>query len=403
MNNQPYEAPPRFWPPKLKHWWMAGTRGWRGRMCRKNGIVDIDIRGLEHVRQAVSSGSGVLLTPNHPFHYDTYCVAHASDQLRMPFYYMAAWQVFNKVGRIGQWSLQSSGCFSVNREGNDTHSFRTAIELLQNRVNPLAIFPEGEVYHTNDRVTPFREGAAMIGLMAARKADRPIVAIPVAIKYWYADDPLERMLSTLSDLERRIYWRPRPDLNPIERLYRLAGVLLAVKEVEYLGHPQTGSVNERLDRMLQHVLGGHERFLEISTSTIPVPERIKEVRRRAIDKLETVKPDQAHYRPLTHALEDMFLVTQLYSYPGNYVAERPTLERLAETIDKLEEDMLDIGFPTIRGQRRVTVQFDQPIELPKEKGGREQVTQLTTTLESGVQSMLDQLNAEANRPVLSGM
>lgn len=401
MNIVPYELPPKAWDPTLKPWWVAATRPFRARTCRKNGIVDIAVRGIEHIRSAVRSGAGVLITPNHPFHYDAYCVVHAADQIRLPLYYMAGWQVFARLGTLGQWSLQSSGCFSVNREGNDTRAFRTAIDLLQSRTNPLAIFPEGEVYHTNDRVTPFREGAAMIGLMAARKADRPIVAIPAAIKQWYTDEPLESLLDMLSTLERRMYWRPRLDMNPIERLYRLAGVLLAVKEVEYLGHPQTGHVNHRLERMLHHILGGHEQFLEIGNASGQIPDRIKEVRRRAIEKLDGVKPDEAHFRPLTHALEDMFLATQLFSYPGNYVAERPTLERFAETIDKLEEDMLNIGFPTPRGRKRVVVQFGQPIELPKDKGPRDQVSQLTAQLESRVQAMLDQLNAEANRPVLA--
>ena len=43
-------------------------------------------------------------------------------------------------------------------------AFRQAVEILQSRPNPLVIFPEGEVYHLNQRITPFREGPAAMAL-----------------------------------------------------------------------------------------------------------------------------------------------------------------------------------------------------------------------------------------------
>jgi hypothetical protein len=378
------------------------TQPVRCRACRKNGIDDIEVRGLANVRHAIDSGAGVLLTPNHPFHYDTYTVVHASDQVGTAFYYMAAWQVFARVSRWAQWSLQNYGCFSVNREGNDTQAFRTAIDILQRRAHPLAIFAEGEVYHTNDRVTPFRDGAAMIGLMAARKSERPIVCIPVAIKYWLIDEPLAELEATLQSLEGRVYWRARPERTLVDRLYQLAAALLAIKEIEYLGEPKSGSVNQRLTHLLQHILLAHEAPLSITGDGKPVPERIKEIRRRAIERLESATDPPTDPMPWARALEDMFLATQLYSYPGNYVAEHPTIERLAETIDKLEEDMLGVPFPSIRGRRRVIVSFDEPIELPREKGGRDQVAEYSTRFESRVQAMIDQLNAEFPRAPMGG-
>ena len=57
----------------------------------------------------------------------------------------------------------------------------------------------------------------------------------------------------------------------------------------------------------------------------------------------------------------MFLVVQLYSYPGDYVAESPTIERVAETLDKFEEDVLNRFSATVRGSRRSRVAFGEPI------------------------------------------
>ena len=49
---------------------------------------------------------------------------------------------------------------------------------------------------------PFRDGAAAMALMAARKAERQVVIIPVAIKRWYIEDPRPSMLQTLDQLEK---------------------------------------------------------------------------------------------------------------------------------------------------------------------------------------------------------
>lgn len=65
--------------------------------------------------------------------------------------------------------LQQHGCFSVDREGTDMPAFRHAVAILKEKINPLVIFPEGEVYHINERVTPFREGPAAIVLTPSKK------------------------------------------------------------------------------------------------------------------------------------------------------------------------------------------------------------------------------------------
>ena len=40
------------------------------------------------------------------------------------------------------------------------------------RPEPLVVFPEGEMYHLGDQITPFHEGAAAMAIAAARKTDR---------------------------------------------------------------------------------------------------------------------------------------------------------------------------------------------------------------------------------------
>ena len=99
---------------------------------------------------------------------------------------------------------------------------------------------------------------------------------------------------------------------------------------------------------------------------------------------------------LTGEMEDLFFVVQLFSYPGNYVSEKPTMERLAETLDKFEEDVFRVSLPGVRGARRVVVRFGDPIEVSKEREGRDAVARFTDLLETKVQALLDQLNATAS-------
>ena len=99
--------------------------------------------------------------------------------------------------------------------------------------------------------------------------------------------------------------------------------------------------------------------------------------------------DAPEAEQLISDLDEMFLVVQAYSYPGDYVAQQPSIERMAETLDKFEEDVLGVKTATIRGARRVRVMFDEPIAVTSERGAGMSIASLTTLLEQRVQDMLD--------------
>jgi len=87
-------------------------------------------------------------------------------------------------------------------------------------------------------------------------------------------------------------------------------------------------------------------------------------------------------------LDEVFLVVQLYSYPGDYVRENPTIERLAETLDKFEEDVLKCYSATVRGERQSTITFGEPIPVEYSRD-RSVTARLTSQLEEQVQQLLD--------------
>jgi 1-acyl-sn-glycerol-3-phosphate acyltransferase len=371
------------------------VRAWfpmmRREMQTKAEIRNVELHGLEHLRAAVDAGTGILIAPNHSFHYDSYVLGHAAREIGLPFHIMAAWQVFHAATPFQRFVMQRSGVFSIDRESADLGAFKRAVEILRSHKCPLVIFPEGDIYHTNDRISPFREGAAAIAQSAAKRADRPLVIVPTAIKCRYVTDPTPGLLELMEQLERAVHWRPRPELPLTERIYRFAAGLLALKELEYLDQPQSGSIPQRTKRLANHILDEKEQRFGIQKPSDSVPERVKELRRRFIHELERPDLDAASYSQLKRDMEDLFLVIQLYSYPGDYVAEKPSIERIAETLDKFEEDVLRAKYPKPRGVRHATVRFGEPIPLSKDRASRDATAALTTQMEQRVQELLDRI------------
>ena len=356
-------------------------------------LMEIEVLGTEHVQRALSEKTGILITPNHCTHADPDTMYAVADAVGCPFYFMSTWHVFDSHGPIARRVLQWHGTFSVDREGADLQAFKQAVKVVQEEPFPLVVFPEGEVYHCNDRVTPFREGAAAVALTAAKRAERPVVCVPCAIKYRYLEDPTEGLLETMDELEREIFWRPRPDLPLAERIYNFAQAILALKEMEFLGHAATGKLPERTDALAKVILARLEKRHELTPGENTIPERVKDLRRITLKLLEDVPPEDPQHKRLNDDLDDLFLVVQLFSYPGDYVAEKPNIERLAETLDKFEEDVLGKYSATIRTARKVTIQLGEPIAV---EGGRRRkgaAREMIDRLETTVQEMLDGLIA----------
>ncbi|MCH7919646.1 MAG: hypothetical protein IIC50_16880 [Planctomycetes bacterium] len=64
---------------------------------------------------------------------------------------------------------------------------------------------------------------------------------------------------------------------------------------------------------------------------------------------------------LYHDLDGLFTAVQLYSYPGQYLREHPSVTRIAETLLKLEEDVLGEG--RYEGRRIAYLKFGAPIDV----------------------------------------
>ena len=385
-----------FRPPKPSRFWEWALTPVRRRVYRdRYGVRELEMRGEEHVQAALDGGHGVMFAVNHPAHGDPFVVFEAMARLREPCCYLAAWQVFAGWMGLKGFAFQRLGAFSIDREGTDMRAFRTAVDVLIQGDRSLVIFPEGDVYHLNDRITPLREGAAMIVLTAAHRRKRsngpPLYIIPCGLKYYYLQDPMVQVESIMGRLEEQIYWRPRPDRPLVERIHRYAEAILALKELEYRQTLTEGSLTQRIGSLSEHILRQMEErhFAKVSQEPIPVrvkqlrhqiPVRVKQLRHQILTTLgaqvmdvdavgetdsdgTTPNVDEEVVTIGRHDLEDLHLVTQLFSYPGDYVAEGTSIERICETIDKFEEDALGADCAGARTDRRAILRFGSPIDV----------------------------------------
>jgi len=402
MNRLPLsdQLPYRFHRPRLNPLCLwFGRRVGRSMLRREHRVEAFDFAGLDRLRPLLDRGDGVLLTPNHTDHADSHMMFELGRRLGRPFYFMAAYQTFRGKAT---WFLPRIGVFPVDREGSDLTAFKTGVDLLTRARNPLVVFPEGEIYHLNDRLTPLREGALAVAATAAKRlgaAGKTVWVVPVAIKYRYLEghDPTPALHDLMDELERRATWWLRRDLPLAGRVYHYAEGMLGLKEFEYLGEPRRGTLPDRLAALREFLLARLEASRLPANRRRPegasVPERVKDVRRACLDALADPATTPKAAAALRKDLHDVFVAAQTYSYPGDYLRQCPTLERAAETLTKFEEDFLGVHPAKPRGPRRGVIRVGEPIDVGARLAVagklRLAVPSLTAELEAAMQALLD--------------
>jgi 1-acyl-sn-glycerol-3-phosphate acyltransferase len=390
------QLPYRFYPPRIHPLWIWLGRFYIRRQVRRVFRVHaIEVVGLEPLKPLLERGDGVLIAPNHGDNADGGVMFEVGLRAGRPFCFMAAYQLFTGLNRF---HLPRIGAFPVDREGADRRAFKAGVEVLTAGRHPLVVFPEGEIYHMADRLTPLREGAAVLAVAAARKlaeAGRTAWIVPAAIKYRFLDghDPLPALERLMTDLEARFTWWPRTGHDLVERIYFYAEGMLALKELEYLGEVRHGPVKERIAALRASLLDRIEDRRLGRRSSDPDPVRVKELRRACLDALAAPGVTTEEAEALRRDLNDLFAAVQLYSYPGDYVKGCPTVERVAETLMKFEQDVFGItDLIRPRGPRRALVRLGAPIDvaaLGSSGKPRHAASALTAELERRIQGLLD--------------
>ncbi|MDP6525185.1 MAG: 1-acyl-sn-glycerol-3-phosphate acyltransferase [Kiritimatiellia bacterium] len=388
---KPYE----FRPPKFQPILAPLLQKLSERLMReKFKIRNITVEGDGELGRLAADGASLLIAPNHADHPDPHILLYAGKKHGLHFHFMAAREGFEKH-QVSAFMLQRMGCFSVDREGADLSAVRTAMQIVQEGKYPLVIFPEGEIYHHHEKLDDLNAGVATIVLRASGKvrSGKRCCVVPAAIRYRY-DEEVESTFSERMDvLETRIHWKPRPELPVVDRIYRFGRGMLALKEEEFLGHAQTGNLVERIADLQESLVSMIEDRRGAAAAGLSVPERIRWLRGRIRGKLidRESRPSQDEEKQMYDDLDTIFLAAQLYSYPGQYLRDEPSFNRIAETILKLEEDVLEKG--TYPAPMDANVRFGKPIdvaEFMKEHGldVKSAVNPITRCLSERIQEML---------------
>ncbi len=364
---------------------------------RKFRVRAVTVEGVGGVLDLARNGHAILVGPNHADHADPHVLLRVGGRHGLRFHFMASREGF-ETKRLQRMVLQRCGAFSVDREGADIAAFKTAVKILREARFPLVVFPEGEIYHHHERLDPLNEGVATILLRAAAKSPegRNAYLVPTALRYAYDESVASTFSDRLNALEERITWKPRDDMDVVDRIYRLGSGLLAIKEVEFLGQPQSGDLVDHISNLRNKLVGMIEQKHLPQERAGSIPERVKALRGRIRKQLTDPEADLSRdqEKSLYDDLDTLFVAVQLYSYPGQYLREERSVHRIAETILKLEEDVLGEAF--YASPRDVHIRFGAPIDVKaflkdRSLNAKTGVGPLTALLSAKIQSMLEDL------------
>ncbi len=352
---------------------------------------------------------GCLIAPNHAHYADPQVTFELARRAGRRVSFMATREAFDIAAGCWGWFLQRFGAFSVNRGGVNVEARKFARSVLVNGVYDLAMFPEGEIYLLNDVVMPLKPGAARLALEAASELERqgrprPVFIVPVAIKYWFLGEIGPALEATTSRLESQVFGGPRtgplyprivalgtellsraeekygvkpdPRLDLYDRVHWLRRTLLEQLERRHLGRVQEGFDFDRARKLMIRIQG---QLLQ---------------KRGAPGYYDA--PTAAADDPLTADLEAANLCARSVAFRDDYLIENPTPERMAETLNKLEREVLDKQIRSPLAKRRAIVRIAPPLDireyLAKEKAGAsldEVIEAVVIRLHDTLQSTLD--------------
>ncbi|MFO0845665.1 MAG: 1-acyl-sn-glycerol-3-phosphate acyltransferase [Gemmataceae bacterium] len=335
-----FVEPYRFIPPfRGTFWFWAAGRYVLRNLKRKLGVVRWHFDGVELLRRSLDREAGILLTPNHSRWADPPVLGLLGQKAKTYLYFVASYHLF-RLGKVQGWLLNRLGGYSIWREGVDRESIKATAAILAGAERPVVLFPEGTWFRQNDRVGPLQDGLSLITRQAARQSSRPIVIHPVGIKYWLLADPTPEVLRRLEALERQLGWAPQRHLPTLGRVEKLGGALVAIKEIEYLGQPQPGDLDSRIVRLTESQVERLEKqHLGKRFDGWPL-ERIRRLRQHLTRQLHD--PARAGEREgVQEDLGDLLFCENLNAHSLEYLRERPSAERLAETVQRIEETVSD--------------------------------------------------------------
>jgi len=386
----------------LTRWLLPLALRWR--QVVKVECSEEDLRRLRALR-----GERVALFPNHPSNTDAAIIHHLSKLARQPFYYLCAREVFDRLLGCWGWLLRRVGVYSIVRGTPDRQSFKMTRELLTRPAAKVVIFPEGEVYSQNDSLLPFHSGVTQLLFWAQddllrQGKQEPIYVLPVAIKYKFVEEMGPAFLAALARLERALGLPDGRADEPYARLRRIGETVVEKLEVEYAApKDEQANLETRIVRLKEALVDRVAGALRVRPRAGALPDKMRQL----INALHMVTQEEPthqclyearlwedHRRRVQPLLRDLDRLANWVAAYDGYVAAHPTPERMADTIRRLEIEVL--GKTRCAGKRSCLARLGEPVNIASHyerytADKRETVQELTEQFEAAVQSLLDEM------------
>ncbi|VAX34795.1 hypothetical protein MNBD_UNCLBAC01-99 [hydrothermal vent metagenome] len=385
---------PKYWPPKPSRFLKGFLKKFDDYYSKEHwDINDVEIMGVKEVFSKFGPKDSILITPNHSHEGDPHVLLELSKEVQRQIYFMAAWQTFLGHGGIDGWFLQKMGCFSVDREGNDRKAIKEAINLLTTQ-QMLVIFPEGEIHRLNGRLQPLLEGVAFMALNAqqrlSKEGEGSVWILPTFIKYEMVGGVEDKAREMLKECEDFVHGYKYPiNVSLEERIYCFGKKLLSIKEKELFGNDfeKKEDLSDRIAQDIDLILSKIEQEYFQKTFSDDVPVRVKNLRKKLLDLWTDEGQSEKVGQKAVEALDQVQVALQLFSYPGDYVREDPTLERMCETIEKFREDLF--GSRKNIAKRNAHLIFSEPMNMKQWCGDskKKAMAKITGNIEKAINNL----------------
>lgn len=181
----------------------------------------------------------------------------------------------------------------------------------------------------------------------------------------------------------------------IERLVKVGRTILALKELEYGIEPDSKmSLRDRQTRLVNRLLCPlEEQWLGAARSEEGVQIRIKNLRMKIFPQISKSDLEPNEIQQRWRAMHDTYLAQQVDCYPGRYVRDFPSVDRVLETLEKFEEDLTEQA--RVHGQMKVVIQVGDPIEVSTKRERASDGDPLMSQIKDSITGMLQTLQHES--------
>jgi hypothetical protein len=157
--------------------------------------------------------------------------------------------------------------------------------------------------------------------------------------------------------------------------------------VEYFGAPNVGAIEERLEKLLERVMGPIEAEWTCQRTGRSVVQRVKAARKAILPGLIAGQLATEERSRQWRQLFDLQIAEQIFHFPPDYLAGEPPPERLIETVRRYAEAIGEPDFFVPRPMS-VSLEFGEAIRVTPGRDRRAATDPLIEQVEGSLQRLL---------------